>query len=479
MLKIGANIRVQGYFVRLCLFFTSHRSGPGTGGGSDAVLAMNPLPDVFRLTRPWPPRRLAGALLPFLLLLAACDSGGPEAPAPPPADTGRGSLVSLTLLDAVTTQEVAALGLPVAPLYDVDLFQVVYRTVDVDGSETQASGALMVPRGAPGARPLVSYQHGTVVSRTAVASVGGLAVEEATVGVLFAATGAVTAMPDYLGLGLSPGLHPYVHAASLASAVVDMLRAARHVAEQEALPLDGRVFLIGYSEGGYATVAAQRVLEQDLTGEFTLTASAPMAGNYDMSGVMADLMLRPEPYNAPFFLPYTLFAYDRVYDLFERPSDVFVPPFDSLLPGLFDGAHTGAEIDALLPAVPVSILDSAYVAAFRADDNHPLRVALRENDLYDWAPRTPTRLYHCREDDLVPFENTTVAEAAYKARGATDVEVVELNFGGHRACAAPALLLGKLWFDTFGAADAEARTAAERVRANPALARPLLPHGLN
>ena len=34
-------------------------------------------------------------------------------------------------------------------------------------------------------------------------------------------------MPDYLGMGESPGLHPYVHGESEATATLDMIRAAR------------------------------------------------------------------------------------------------------------------------------------------------------------------------------------------------------------------------------------------------------------
>jgi hypothetical protein len=37
----------------------------------------------------------------------------------------------------------------------------------------------------------------------------------------------LSAMPDYIGMGGSPGLHPYVHAASEATASIDMIRAAR------------------------------------------------------------------------------------------------------------------------------------------------------------------------------------------------------------------------------------------------------------
>lgn len=389
-----------------------------------------------------------------MFFLAACDSGSPAEE--PPPDEGRGSIVSTTLIETATKQELSGLfasfGVPVAPAFDVEIYRVVYRTIDPKGNETTASGAVMRPRGLAGAMPMVSYQHGTVVARDAVASVGGLDVPETLIGVVFATTGYFAVMPDYLGLGTSEGLHPYVHAASLATATVDMLRAGRRFAETEGLDLNEGLFLIGYSEGGFATAATQRLIEAEHADEFSLTATAPMAGNYDMSGTMADLMLSREPYPSPFYFPYTLLAYDDVYDLFENLSDAFVPPWDVRLPVLFDGAHDSAQIDAELPAVPLEIARDDYIAAFESDDNHPLRQALRDNDLYAWTPKTPMRMYHCVDDDLVPFANTEVASASFKARGAAAVEVVSLTFGGHAACAAPALLLGKFWFDSLRSA---------------------------
>lgn len=389
-----------------------------------------------------------------VFFMAACDGGSPGEE--PPPDEGRGSIVSTTLIETATKQQLSGIftsfGVPVAPAFDVEIYRVVYRTIDPQGNETTASGAVMRPKGLTGAMPLVSYQHGTVVARDDVASIGGLDVPETLIGVVFATTGYLAVMPDYLGLGTSEGLHPYVHAASLATAVVDMLRAGRRFAEAEGIDLNDRLFLIGYSEGGFATAAAQRLIEAEHAAEFPLTASAPMAGNYDMSGTMADLMLSREPYPSPFYFPYTLLAYDEVYDLFENLSDAFVPPWDVRLPVLFDGTHDSAQIDAELPAVPLEIARDDYVAAFESDDDHPLRQALRDNDLYAWTPKTPMRMYHCVDDDLVPFANTEVASASFKARGAAAVEVVSLTFGGHQACAAPALLLGKFWFDALRSA---------------------------
>jgi hypothetical protein len=57
--------------------------------------------------------------------------------------------------------------------------------------------------------------------------------------------------------------------------------------------LDGRLFLIGYSQGGHATAAAHRELEARHANEFTVTAAAPMAGALDLSGTALDDALQP------------------------------------------------------------------------------------------------------------------------------------------------------------------------------------------
>jgi len=291
--------------------------------------------------------------------------------------------------------------------------------------------------------------------------VGGMSVPETLVAVLFATSGYLGVMPDYLGLGVSTDLHPYTHAATLASATGDMIRASRDYAAEKKVTLSGKVFLIGYSEGGSATVAAQKLIESSFPSEFNLVASAPMAGSYDMSGAMVDVMESDSPFPATYYLPYLLLAYDQIYGLFDATSDVFVDPYASQIPGLYDGPHGAGEINDALPSIPITLLQPAYVTAFDADSNHPLRAALRDNDLYDWTPKTPTRIYHCTTDDTVPFSNSQLAFDTFVANGSTSVELVPLAFGSHVECAAPTLILGKFWFDSFLTSGAAAPAVAE------------------
>ena len=101
--------------------------------------------------------------------------------------------------------------------------------------------------------PLCSYQHGTITERYEVPSFEG---GELFLGIVFAPGGYVVCMPDYLGLGLGEGLHPYCHAKSEATATVDMLRATRQVCDEQDIHLNDQTFLFGYSQGGHATMAA-------------------------------------------------------------------------------------------------------------------------------------------------------------------------------------------------------------------------------
>ncbi len=390
-----------------------------------------------------------------VLLAAGCDSAAVTDEVEP--RTGRGATLSTSLLAEETAAEIgaafAALGLPLSARYDVSVYKILYETVDAHDRVTTASGALFMPKGAPGRRPLLSYQHGTLTARDDAPSAGGA---EQAVGLAFAADGYVAALPDLLGLGDSPGLHPYVHAASSASAAIDMLRAATDFAAAHEIDLSGQLFLTGYSQGGYTAMAAHRELEANHRDEFQLTASAPMAGPYDLSGVMAATFTERKTHPSPFYLPYTVLAYNDVYGLFDSPSEMFAAPYDALLPPLFDGTHGGGEINDVMPEIPIDIFTPAFVAAFQDDSNHPLRLRLRENDVYDWTPQAPMQLYHCAQDQHVPPENTQVALQRFQQRGAAKVEFIDpLPTGGHGACVGPSLLFAKFWFDSFVAGAAK------------------------
>ena len=363
--------------------------------------------------------------------------------------SARGDVIEIEKIETLSADAIAErfanAGVPGLPLYDVALYRIVYETVDVDGQPTQASGAIAIPEQPVEPMPLLSFQHGTVTGRHQVPSVQGFDLVSMGLG----ASGYVTVLPDYLGLGASPGPHPYVHAKSLGTAVVDMLRAARLFCDDRGIALSDQLFLMGYSEGGYATMAAHREIQLRHRVEFEVTASAPMAGPYNLSEVMAAQMLEPSSYPSPGYLPYTLLSYDHTYDVFDGMDKVLKAAYVSHLDKWFDGSKALSYINKQLPEVPYDMLHPDFVDSFRHNADHPLRQALAENDVHNWAPEAPMRLYHCVGDDQVSFRNAEKALEAFRAHGADHVELAELHFGDHQQCAPPALFLGKLWFDEF------------------------------
>jgi pimeloyl-ACP methyl ester carboxylesterase len=304
----------------------------------------------------------------------------------------------------------------------------------------------MVPDTISKALPLVSCQHGTVTLKSDVPSNLN---EEALLGLAFAATGYAATMPDYLGLGDSAGLHPYHHTATEAGVVIDLLRAARVFCATNDVPLNGQLFLAGYSQGGHSTMAAFKELEQNYSHEFTVTAAAPMAGAYDLSGTMLNDFLSDRVMPSPYYIAYLMMAYREAYAWTNALDTVLLSKYATQLPGYFDGNHSGGQIDSLVPSQPKKMFQPAFLDSMRTNAANEFRVALAANDVYQWTPKAPTRLYHCLGDQDVPFANSQVALDYFHSHGAPQVELIDPNPAlDHGGGVMPCLLSAKAWFDS-------------------------------
>lgn len=370
----------------------------------------------------------------------------------------RGKVLTETLKATYTVQQLKdelssispliPLALPVSR--EVEVYQITYQTIDPKNNIVTASGVIAIPKTTDSneAFPMVSYQHGTVAEKSDAPSVNGM---EHVIPYALAGDGFIGIAPDYLGLGLGSGNHYYIHAQSEATATIDMLRATRNFCKTHNIKYNDKLFLVGYSQGGHATMATLKYIEKDYNKEFKVTACAPMAGPYDLSGTMAEFMLREEPYSVPMYLPYIVMTYHRANDLYNSPSDFFKPPYDQTLPPLFDGYHSTGEIDAAMPAsqIPIEVLKPEVVQSFKINPEHPLRKLLKENNTYDFLPKTPVRLYHCPHDEQVSYQNSIIAYDYFKANGLENVSFVTPADLPHPDCALPSLLDCKQWFDTF------------------------------
>jgi poly(3-hydroxybutyrate) depolymerase len=87
-----------------------------------------------------------------------------------------------------------------------------------------------------------------------------------------------------------------MHAASEASASLDLLQAVDVVSRERGVRLSHNVFVSGMSQGGQAAMVTGRALQRN-HGPWRLAALAPMAGPYDLSGAETTALLDPNRTN--------------------------------------------------------------------------------------------------------------------------------------------------------------------------------------
>ena len=366
-------------------------------------------------------------------------------------------LVSSTLLGSKTKAQLAnQFQLPFFQ-YGVKYYRITYTTTGLQGQPDTVSGLVVVPNDAGFVYPRLVYQHGTSSSKTDVPSFNVVQNGEGIIGWLFGGLGYVTLMPDYLGLGVSDGFHPYVHAASEASVAADMLRALPEFLDQAGFHTNDQLFITGYSQGGHAAMALHREVETELADEFSVTAAAHLSGPYSIGEVMRDLILSDSIYYYPAYLPNTILSYQTAYgNLFSQLSEVFKAPYSTVIGQFYAGAINLNQLNSQLIAQltttegacrPFRMLQPAIVQAVLTDPAHPFNAALRDNNVYAWAPQAPTRIFYCMADDQVPYKNSLVALDTMLARGAKDVAVQDLDSNAdHGECVTPALTNTILFF---------------------------------
>jgi len=333
------------------------------------------------------------------------------------------------------------------------MYKITYNTTDVFGEPTVASGALFVPLISCDTLPFVSYQHGTEFEKIAVPS----NTYGYTTGLFFSGNGYIATMPDYLGMGDNPGLHPYVHWESEATASIDLIRAAREYLNDILLIRDNnQLFIVGYSQGGHATMAIHKYITvNNLQNEFNVIASAPLSGVYPIYDVQwPEMFDEDSSYYAAEFLPYGMASYQMVYgNLYDNYDEYYDPPYDSIIADwLISGIHTGYEWNQLIPDNFYDFMQDSVLDNIKSNPDHPWNVDMRENDLHNWIPQEPVRMLYCGMDSMAFPENSIMARDTMNAMGAPDVQAMDLDPNGtHETCFLCNIYYALEWFDSLAA----------------------------
>ena len=363
-------------------------------------------------------------------------------------------LVSATLIRSYSVQEVSFLKLiyPSLPTikFGAIAYKVRYTSPDAKGKMDTLSGLMVIPDNLNWQFPRAVYQHGTSSCKTCVPSrLGQSGGDEGQVGILIAGLGFVAILPDYVGMGDGRGFQTYVHEKTIASAGRNMVSACEKWAASNNLKLNDQLFITGYSQGGYGSMALHKNYEE-VPSTLKVTAAAHLSGPYSLSGVMRDLILSDKAYNYPAYIPNTILGFNEAYgSLYKELTDIFKPEYASEIKKYYEGTSSLTALNAKLiqllttntgASVGSRMIKDSVLNLIKTNPNHPANTILKENDLFRWAPKSPTRIFYCMADDQVPFMNSVVARDSLTAKGATDLIVTDvgstLNHGG---CVNPAL----------------------------------------
>ncbi|GGK55871.1 alpha/beta hydrolase [Ornithinimicrobium pekingense] len=327
--------------------------------------------------------------------------------------------------------------------HGVALRRVLYVTAGPDGRPTVASALVATPVGAE-PHAVVCYQHATQSHRVNVPSTPHR-LEGVLTSVVFAGAGYALAAPDYQGLGSGTGHHPYLHAATEASSVTDLLAVLPQVLERTGTAVPRRTALLGFSQGGHASLAALESLSataEDL--DLDLVGVASVAGVHRLLESAGPHTLSGASAHHSTYLAYLATSYARLH---RQPlSSIVRPRWARRLPLLMDGAHGMAQIEQALPRDPTQVLTRETVEDLIGPGEGWFAQRLAANSVGDVAAVAPVRFFvGSRDVDAPPVDAARTARLI-RARGGS-AEVVDVGPVDHRGTAFAAVGLARRWFD--------------------------------
>ena len=328
----------------------------------------------------------------------------------------------------------------------VNLYRITYNSVvpERGNKPIVATGLLALPDAPAAQLPLVSYQHGTVYGKDEVPSNPDKSPETAVMIAQFAGQGYALIGADYFGMGASSEPEGYMVKGSHQQATYDMLLASRAAMAQMKVT-DSKLFLAGWSQGGFVTMAFLEKLEKaGARVDAAVTASAPVDVYAALSGFMNFPRKNDAGWTNSLFI-LSAFAFENYYGVPGLARSLFAPEYYDLarkayMREPFNPADVPTDLRKLLRADyfdPTYFASSAYGRLVA--DAHS----------YRWIIATPTRNFFGEADEAISTGIGQLAATYQHAIGAGNDKVQAVSTGqtSHRGTFATAIPEWKKWFD--------------------------------
>lgn len=170
--------------------------------------------------------------------------------------------------EVIATEEVAVPGL------NGTMWRVMYHSRSINGADIAVTGLIATPADGADTHDVITWAHGTTgIADSCAPSLDPSDASNVALTNTLLDKGYVVTATDYEGMG-TPGRHPYIAGVSEGRGTIDIVRAARGLADVRA---SSRYIIWGHSQGGHAAmfaghIAADWAPELELAG---VVAGAP------------------------------------------------------------------------------------------------------------------------------------------------------------------------------------------------------------
>lgn len=290
-----------------------------------------------------------------------------------------------------------------------------YRTTDPQGNPILASGLITYPTVMPDYQEMgaILAVHFTMGANYEVPSQ-----KQASHESLFALFGYAVIAPDYIGYGETKDKpHPYHHAENTGTVSTDLLFAAKEYFASLNHRFPRNLTIMGYSEGGYASIACLKYIEENYPGWFHLKHVYAGAGAYDLEGSYEEF-IKTQYSSQPVTIPILMLGLNYGDNLNMEMKKLFREPLLSQYPEwILSKKYTTDEVSEKIGETDIT----KFLAPEAFDKTDPntiiFRESLKRNSVIHWKPETPITLLHGSDDTIVPFMNTEHAYESFSKQG--------------------------------------------------------------
>lgn len=288
---------------------------------------------------------------------------------------------------------------------------------------TIASGLIAIPETGNATMPVVSYQHGTVFSKTEVPSMLEQSYETRIEVAQFAGNGYILIAADYFGKGISEETDSYTVKESTQQACLDMYKAAHYVTEALGIKM-GDLFLSGWSQGSYCTLVFLNKLESlGIKVKGAAVASAPT----DLFAAVNRWIYNHQNIDAVWLtgcFAIQLNSYQEYYNIPGLMNAAVKPEYQEVVRNFYLNKTGYTEFAAKTPTILFDMLQPEFIKANATISKRFFEI-LERNQAYRWRTVTPLQTYYGDIDEVIPEFLARLPEGYQKLIGGAQVTAID------------------------------------------------------